>query len=161
MIKSSNPKFIWFTSDASAFLILFSSANILLQHLFDAEMKSADAPVVFRGVRLWQIMCRTFLKGLCVYLNHVVCITQHLSLMQQRRLSAESQRVLAPLTVIYHKMWTYGNSWAQDILNNSIISEIRQAAGQKLQRCKDCTHWWFYCDVRSILINIWSDFSTL
>lgn len=160
MIKSSNPEFIWFTFDASVFLFCFLQPTYFYSTSWcwdEVHWCSSS----FSGVRWWQIMCRIFLKGLCVYLNHVVCITQHLSLMQQRRLSAESQRVLAPLTVIYHKMWTYRNCWAQDILNNSIISQIRQAAGQKLQRCKDCTHWCFYCDVRSILINIWFDFSTL
>lgn len=35
----------------------------------------------------------------------------------------ESQRVLPLLTVIYHKMWIYRNSWAQDIIYNYIIRE--------------------------------------
>lgn len=91
----------------------------------------------FAGVRLWQIMCRITLK-VRVNLNHVVCITERLSLMQQRRLSAG-------LAVSPSGFWLYWRSFItkcgfQETAELRILYIItsyqrpRQAAGQKLQK---------------------------
>lgn len=97
----------------------------------------------YAGVRLGPIMCRTLPK-VRVNLNLVVCITEHLSLMQQRRLSGRLPASPSGFWLGWRSLITkceFTETAELRIRYNYIISEFPD----RLQdiNCKNRTHCFF------------------